>query len=123
MRSTIPIKTTLIASALSLLLLIPAQADPAKDTPTQPCPVEVSGRTIAYAMMALVATDNCKDFPHTKEEIQAYIEHLKCNAKAKQIIEKIGPRYLERFDYLFYGRRIYQSCEQAKHYKPTTRGR
>ncbi len=116
-----------ILSLLVLTLLAPsghqAFADPSEQKITKdqntPCPKHVSGHTIAYAMMALVATDNCKDFPHTKREVKAYIESLKCNAKAKTAIENLGPKYMERFDYLFYGSRLYKSCQEAINFKPT----
>ena len=116
-----------ILSLVMLALLTPSgyqvSAGPSERKITQDqntaCPKHVSGRTIAYAMMALVATDNCKDFPHTKQEVKAYIESLKCNAKAKTAIENLGPKYMERFDYLFYGSRLYKSCQEARNFKPT----
>ena len=126
-RKVIP---ALIAGTICCFFIASANAEPTQK-PAQPpltpppanCPETVSGRTIAYALMALKATDNCEKFPYTKKEVQAYIDHLKCNAKAKATIEKLGPRYMERFDYLFYAQRRYQTCKQARHFKPTVRTR
>lgn len=113
---------TLILSIPSASVLSAEENNPEQNQAVQnknpgSCPARPQSANLARAMLALTATQNCEDLPYTKEDVEKYIETLKCSPEAKAAIEQLSPPFAAQFQGLFKGPQVVSMCAQAKNFK------
>lgn len=96
----------IVSTAMLGLLAAPATA--------ADCPARPDGLNITRSVLALLATDYCKDLPYSKAEVEARLAAFACNAKGRKAVETTKALYGSKMKPMFEGPTRDGMCLQAR---------
>lgn len=80
------------------------------------CTLSFTARDIARGVLAHSASRMCKNYRYSVEDVNAYLEKLKCHPESRREIEKFEKIAQNPFDRMFVGGHAEKSCREAANF-------